>query len=319
MEVNEATFEATALAVFQYQAENNPLYRKFIQYLKISPSEVQSLAQIPCVPISVFKYHSVQSSDWIPETVFRSSGTTSTGRSQHLVKSGTWYAQNAARGFEQIYGNPDKYCFLALLPSYLENGESSLVYMIDHFIQRSRYAQSDFFLYNTSELAKVLESCIENRIPTFLVGVSYALLDFAEHYAMPLPSHIHILETGGMKGRRKELPKAELHQILRTAFQTQNIHSEYGMTELLSQGYAPSNGIFQPTPTLRVLVRDATDPLTYLPFGKTGGVNVIDLANVDTLSFIATDDLGKADANGTFEILGRFDASDLRGCNLLIG
>jgi phenylacetate-coenzyme A ligase PaaK-like adenylate-forming protein len=315
--VTTETFEATALQVFRWQVQYNPIYKSFIALLKIEVAAVKCLAQIPFLPISFFKTHTLQTGTWQPETVFTSSGTTGSSTSRHYLKDTTFYTRNTLRGFEYFYGNVTDYCILALLPAYLERSGSSLVYMANEFIARSRYAESGFFLDNLAALCKVLQQNQRNKIPTLLLGVSFALLDLAEQHPQLLTDVI-IMETGGMKGRRKELIRNELHHILQTAFAVPHIHSEYGMTELLSQAYSLCKGVFRPAPTMRVLVRDPTDPLHILATGQNGCLNIIDLANLDTCSFVATDDLGRAYDDGTFEVIGRVDASDVRGCNLLV-
>lgn len=316
--IQDHDFESLALRVFQYQAQYNPVYQKFLQFLKIPIREVNSLAKIPFLPIEMFKQHIIQSQDWEPEQVFSSSGTSSQTRSQHLVRDLAFYAQHSIRIFEHFYGDLKDYTVLALLPSYLERKGSSLVYMVEQFMQASSKKDSGFFLYNTQRLAQLLGKLNKKGESVLLLGVTYALLDFAEEYPQTL-QNVVLMETGGMKGRRKEMIKSAVHEKLQNAFGLDAIHSEYGMTELLSQAYSKGKGIFQPAPSMRVLVRDPSDPLSILGTEQTGGLCIIDLANLDTCSFIATDDLGRVHPNGTFEVLGRFDASDLRGCNLLIG
>jgi hypothetical protein len=315
--VTEATFEPTALAVFRYQVQNNPLYQEFINLLGISVEQVTKMQQIPFLPIQFFKYHSIKTQEWVAEVVFTSSGTTLQNLSKHYVRSLDWYNQCAFKAFEQQYGALENYAVLALLPSYLERQGSSLVFMVEQFIKRSQNPFSGFFLYNTQELMEVLEKCKAKNQAVLLLGVTYALLDLAKDYPQLLENVI-VMETGGMKGKRAEMTKTAVHELLKTAFQLNQVHSEYGMTELLSQAYSKGNGLFEPSPTMRVLIRETTDPLHILPAEKTGGINVIDLANIDSCSFIATDDLGRGYEDGTFQVLGRFDASDLRGCNLLI-
>jgi len=311
------TFDETALAVFRYQAQHNLLYRDYLRLLKIDSSTVQKVAQIPFLPISFFKNYTIQTGNWPSKMAFTSSGTSSQTTSRHFVRDQQWYLDNTERGFEYFYGAVANYCFLALLPSYLERSGSSLIAMAEHFIQRSSYPESDFFLYNTVELLEVLKRCEARQIPVILLGVSFALLDLAEQHQLSLKNTI-VMETGGMKGRRRELTRPELHAILQEKFEVQTIHSEYGMTELFSQAYSKGQGRFHPTPTMRVLLREITDPLSLQTVGQTGAINVIDLANLDTISFIATDDLGRLHADGSFEVLGRLDASDVRGCNLLV-
>jgi phenylacetate-coenzyme A ligase PaaK-like adenylate-forming protein len=313
----KSDFRALALAVFRYQAAFNPVYREFLSLLGVKAASVQQLSDIPFLPISLFKKETLQTGTWSAEQVFSSSGTTSDTTSRHLLRSVDFYKKNVRTGFSFFYGNPGQYCWLALLPSYLEREGSSLVQMVQFFVSGSSYAQSGFFLYNTSELLEVLQECRQNRIPVILIGVSFALLDLAEAHPSDL-SDIILMETGGMKGRRREITRVELHRQLQEAFQVPAIHSEYGMTELLSQAYSKGKGIFYPAPTMEVLIRDMTDPFAYMPAGRTGALNIIDLANVDTISFIATDDLGRKSEDGSFEVLGRMDNSDLRGCNLLL-
>lgn len=316
--VQPATFEQVALAVFRYQVQNNPLYQQFITLLGVSPEQVQKIEQIPFLPIQLFKYHTIKSGDWEAETIFTSSGTTLDHPSEHHVRSLAWYENNAFKAFEKRYGSLKDYVVLALLPSYLERTGSSLVFMVEQFIKASEHTDSGFFLYNTKELLEVLGKCAKENQRVLLLGVTYALLDLAAEYPQQF-QNVVLMETGGMKGRRAEMTKKQVHAVLKNAFQLEQIHSEYGMTELLSQAYSTGEGLFQPSAAMKVLIRDATDPLHILGPHKTGGINIIDLANLDTCSFIATDDLGRAYEDDSFEVLGRLDASDLRGCNLLIG
>lgn len=316
-DLSSATFEELALRIFHYQAAFNPLYADYIRLLNIQPAQISTLIEIPFLPISFFKNYTIKTGDWPTETIFSSSGTTGQATSQHHVRSTEFYLQNARRCFEQFYGAVSNYCVVALLPSYLEREGSSLVLMADDFIRQSRYPSSNFFLYNTSALIDVLETCRQDNIPVLLLGVSFALLDLAERHPMPLENVI-VMETGGMKGRRRELTRQELHHELTTAFQVETIHSEYGMTELLSQAYSQAEGRFYPASTLKILLREITDPLVLQMTERTGVINSIDLANIDTISFIATDDLGRLYPDGSFEVLGRLDASDIRGCNLLV-
>lgn len=315
--VGPQTFEATALEVFRYQAAQNALYRKFLNLVGINPTSISQLQDIPAFPIRFFKSHRIQTGEWSPQIEFSSSGTTGETTSRHLVRDLDWYRETARRGFEERYGTLQQYCVLALLPAYLERSGSSLVFMADDFIRASGHPRSGFYLYNYDALADAISTCQAENTAVLLLGVSFALWDFAEQYPMPLHG-VTVMETGGMKGRRRELTREELHEILTTAFRLQSIHSEYGMTELLSQGYSPGQGLFYPTPTLRVWTRDITDPLSAQAPGKTGVLNIADLANLDSISFIATDDLGKVYEDGSFEVLGRLDAGDLRGCNLLV-
>jgi phenylacetate-coenzyme A ligase PaaK-like adenylate-forming protein len=316
--IQAQNFDQTCLEVFHYQYQNNPIYQKFVQLLGKKPDEIREISQIPFLPISLFKTHNLQSEVWEAAAIFKSSGTTGSVQSQHYVRDLDFYLQNAARIFEQFYGQLEEFTILALLPSYLERQDSSLIYMVDYFIKRSASENSGFYLYNVEELASKLEKLAKGKQSVLLLGVTYALLDFAESHPMQLPEHFIMMETGGMKGRRKEMLRSEVHQILKTAFGLKQIHSEYGMTELLSQAYSKGKEIFTPAPTMRMLCRESTDPLSLVPYGRTGGLNIIDLANLDSCSFIATDDLAKVYEDGSFEVLGRFDASDIRGCNLMV-
>lgn len=313
----EQQFAETALRIFRFQAENCAVYREFIDYLRIDAGQINSIEQIPFLPISFFKTHEVLSSDEKVQITFTSSGTTGMINSSHMVTDISWYEESFRRAFQIFYGDIGNYCILALLPSYLERDGSSLVYMAEDLVRRSENSASGFYLYNYEELYHQLLKQQRAKKPTLLLGVTFALLDFAEKYRMDFPELI-VMETGGMKGRRKEMIREELHEILCKAFGVRTIHSEYGMTELLSQAYSKGNGIFNCPPWMRILTRDANDPMTGLTSNQTGGINVIDLANINSCSFIATQDLGKVDADGSFEILGRFDNSDIRGCNLLI-
>lgn len=316
--VEAADFSALALDVFRYQSVYNPIYARFLELLRIEPPSVTEPTQIPHLPIALFKSYRLQSGDWPAVSTFTSSGTTGTATSRHPLRNKDWYRANARRAFERQYGPLANRPVLALLPAYLERTGSSLVFMADDFIQRSGHPDSGFFLDDLAGLATKLQRLNESDgPPPLLIGVSFALLDLAEQFPGDYANLI-IMETGGMKGRRRELTREELHGILSAAFNVDNIHSEYGMTELLSQAYAPQQGRFVPAPTLGVSVRDITDPLGSLAAGRTGALNLTDLANLDTISFIATDDLGRVHPDGTFEVLGRMDASDVRGCNLLV-
>ena len=310
-------FNNVALSVFKHQFKNNKIYRSFCDLLYIHTSDVQTIEQIPFLPIQFFKTRKVISSiDEVQET-FSSSGTTGTITSKHLVTDLSWYETSYLKGFEYFYGNIEDYTVLALLPNYLERKGSSLIYMVDDLIKRSKQPESGFYLNNLSELAKKLKELDKKGNKILLIGVSFALLDLVEQYDFELNNTI-IMETGGMKGRRKELIRNELHQILGKGFGVEKIHSEYGMTELLSQGYSKGNGIFNCPPWMQILTRDTEDPLTTLPKETSGGINVIDLANYNSCSFIATQDLGKVYPDHSFEIIGRFDNSDIRGCNLMV-
>ncbi len=313
---SEQDFEAKALAVFRFQVENNSVYNQFIKYLNIKPSQVKTLMDIPFLPIEFFKSYQVVSAEPPFDTVFKSSGTTGMSRSQHWVKYLKLYEKSFKRGFEYFYGDVSNYAVIALLPSYVSQGHSSLVYMVDKLITKSAHPYSGFYL-NDNRLPMILNDLNKQQQKTLLIGVSYALLDLVESNQFHLTNTI-IMETGGMKGRRKELLREELHKYLKKGFGVTQIHSEYGMTELLSQSYSKGAGIFQTTPWQKIFIRDTEDPFTYLPIHKTGGVNVIDLANIYSCSFIATQDLGRKISTDQFEILGRFDHSDVRGCNLMV-
>ncbi|MCG3166443.1 MAG: hypothetical protein POELPBGB_02222 [Bacteroidia bacterium] len=312
-------FEKTALKIFHLQHENCPVYRQFCDVLKINSDEIKSINDIPFLPIEFFKTHRVTSSvvEKQNSKIFTSSGTTGT-QSKHYVSDVSVYEQSFRKGFELFYGNIEDYCLLALLPSYLEREGSSLVYMVDDLIKRTKNPESGFYLHNLNELSEKLHSLLAKGQKVILLGVTYALLDLAELISSPTSGELIIMETGGMKGKRKELLREELHQNLCEKFGVKTIHSEYGMTELLSQAYSKGNGIFNCPPWMKVLIRDVNDPLKILEPGNSGGINVIDLANINSCSFIATQDLGILHADESFEVSGRFDNSDLRGCNLLV-
>lgn len=314
---SDSEFETKALEVFRFQYQNNLVYQEFCLYLGKTPSHVKKLDEIPFLPIEFFKSKTIVSSTDKPQTLFTSSGTTGAKTSTHQVIDISIYEHSYLRCFKQFYGSISDYCVLALLPSYLERSGSSLIYMVDDFIQKSNHPDSGFYLDEFESLQKKLKRLDAKGTKTLLIGVSFALLDFVEKYPLKLKNTI-IMETGGMKGRRKEIVRTELHQTLQIGFGVEMIHSEYGMTELLSQGYSFGNGIFKTPAWMQIRIRDTEDPLSLQPNGKTGGLNVIDLANVNSCSFITTQDLGKSYADGSFEILGRFDYSDIRGCNLMV-
>jgi hypothetical protein len=336
--LHEANFNAAAYALFLYQADHNPLYRRYLELLNRLPDSAfywapegstSSLFQhpsnpvsspihrLPFLPISFFKTHSVQSDHWEVQTEFNSSGTTGQQPARHLVRDLDFYLENSRKGFSYFYGDPSEWVVLALLPSYLERSGSSLVAMADHFIRRSKFPESGFFLDDFEGLQNVLKACRAKKHKTLLLGVSFALLDLAEQYPMDL-SGVAIMETGGMKGRRRELTRAALHETLQTAFGVDKIHSEYGMTELFSQAYALEGSRFRPAPTMRVLATELNDPFCPVLPGRTGVLNIIDLANLDTCGFIQTEDLGRVYADGSFEVLGRADTAEMRGCNLMV-
>lgn len=305
------------LELFYFQVRRNSLYKKYIELLGIDPLSIKHPDKIPFLPISFFKTHKVYSADQTAEKIFYSSGTAGLHRSKHYVADLSLYEKSFMQGFRYFYGDPRNYCFFALLPSYLEQQDSSLVYMMDRLIKNSQFPQSDFFLYNYDELVKQLKENESQKIPTILFGVSFALLELAETYKLKL-HHTTVMETGGMKGRRKELTREALHNILKERFGVSAIHSEYGMSELLSQAYAKREGQFMAPPWLKVFIRDIYDPFDFLPEGRSGGINIFDPANKYSVSFIETEDIGKKNANNTFEVLGRIDYSDIRGCNLLV-
>ncbi|MDG2274653.1 MAG: acyl transferase [Flavobacteriaceae bacterium] len=314
---NETDFERCALQVFKHQFENNKVYRSFCDLLYIHPSDVKEVADIPFLPIQFFKSHAVLSSTQAVQETFTSSGTTGSSVSKHMVTDVSWYTKSYTKGFEYFYGPIEEYTVLGLLPNYLERDGSSLIYMVDDFIKKSNKPASGFYLNNLTELSKTLIALDKKGEKVLLIGVTFALLDLIERQQFKLQNTI-IMETGGMKGRRKEIIRNELHEILCAGFGVSKIHSEYGMTELLSQGYSSGDGVFDCPPWMKILARDTEDALTLVGANKTGGLNVVDLANYNSCSFIATQDLGKVDNNGSFEVLGRFDHSDIRGCNLMV-
>ncbi|OFX86065.1 MAG: acyl transferase [Bacteroidetes bacterium GWF2_33_16] len=310
-------FEVIAIKTFHYQAENNAIYKEYLQLLKIESSEIKSIHDIPFLPIDFFKSHKIICGTSNHEKVFFSSGTTGSVRSNHFISDLSVYETSFKKGFTHFYGSITDYCILALLPTYLENESSSLVYMTDHLIRLSQHTESGFYLKNTQELIQKLSYLEKIKQKTILLGVSYALLDLAENYPIKL-DHTIVMETGGMKGKRKELTRQELHSVLTKGFGVESIHSEYGMTELLSQAYSSGNGKFYCPPWMKIFIRDMYDPFSFLENGKSGGINIIDLANINSCAFIETKDLGKINSDGRFEVSGRFDASDIRGCNLLV-
>lgn len=309
-------FEDLALKIFKFQFETNAVYRSFCDLLYKHPADVKSIAAIPFIPIQFFKTHEVIASKGEIKKIFTSSGTTGSTPSKHYVTDLKLYEESYLKGFHHFYGAVEDYVVLALLPSYLERDGSSLVYMVNDLIEKSKHTESGFYLNNLEDLAKTLIGLEAKNQKTLLIGVSFALLDLVEHVRLNL-KHTTVMETGGMKGKRKEIIRQELHQILQTGFGVSEIHSEYGMTELLSQAYSKGKGVFECPPWMKLLTRDPEDALTIQQPNKTGGINVIDLANLNSCSFIATQDLGKVQPDGSFEIIGRFDNSDIRGCNLM--
>ena len=313
---SDQEFEQLALEVFKFQFENNQVYRSFCDLLYIHPSDVQNIKDIPFLPIQFFKSHEVLSNTEPIQMTFESSGTTGSITSKHHITDVSVYELSFIEGFKRFYGAIEDYVILGLLPSYLEREGSSLVYMVDQLIKRSKNADSGFYLDDTERLISLLKELDQRKQPTILFGVSFALLDLIEEQQFEL-EHIIIMETGGMKGRKKEIIRTELHDQLKKGFGVDQIHSEYGMTELLSQAYAKGGNQFKTPPWMKVLIRDPEDALTITEGEKTGAINIIDLANINSCSFIATQDLGKLQKDG-FEVLGRFDHSDVRGCNLMV-
>jgi phenylacetate-coenzyme A ligase PaaK-like adenylate-forming protein len=315
---SESEFQAVALEIFQYQSQNVPVYRDFIAHLKINPSEITDYHKIPFLPVEIFKSQKIIAHNKEAEIIFESSSTSGSVPSRHYVADLNIYEESFLKGFRNFYNEPPGLCILALLPSYLERTGSSLVYMADKLIKLSGHSESGFYLTEHEKLITVLRKLKKAGQPTLLLGVSYALLELAEKFEEDLGGTI-IMETGGMKGRRKEIVREDLHSFLKKRFNIGQIHSEYGMTELLSQAYSMGDGIFQTPPWMRVLIRDSYDPFHFIEDGNTGSINIIDLANIYSCSFIATSDLGKLHEDGSFEVLGRIDNSDIRGCNLMIG
>jgi acyl-coenzyme A synthetase/AMP-(fatty) acid ligase len=321
--VKEKDFEPLALEIFRFQYGNNPVYHEYVNALHINAQAVSSVVRIPFLPIRFFKSHTVQTTAFDPAVIFESSGTTGTINSRHMVKDAGIYIKSFTQTFEFFFGPVADWCIIGLLPSYLERGNSSLVYMVSKLIKMSGHPESGFYLHEYDKLYSVLMSLEKKKQKTLLIGVTFALLDLAEKHSFPL-AHTIIMETGGMKGRRQEMIRREVHDILQQSFHVPAVHSEYGMTELLSQAYSKGNGIFHCPPWMKVLVRDDEDPLSVHMSSAnrrmtcvTGAINVIDLANIYSCSFIATDDAGKLYSDGSFEVLGRMDNSDLRGCSLM--
>lgn len=315
--ISDNNFTETALDVFHYQALNNPVYKEYLNRIGCEIKQVIGLDHIPFLPISFFKIFDVVTANQTPQQVFLSSGTTGMQRSKHVVVNTKLYEESFRTGFTHFFGNIKDYTILALLPSYLEQKNSSLVYMVSDLIKQSDNTDSGFYLKDYQLLKEKLIQLDAQGKKVLLIGVTYALLDLIDTHTFQLKNTL-IMETGGMKGRRKELIKEELHAILKKGFGVDKIYSEYGMTELLSQAYSLGNTLFETPPWMKIRIREMEDPFTLLPNGKSGGINIIDLANVNSCSFIATQDLGKIHTNGKFEVLGRFDHSDIRGCNLMV-
>lgn len=312
---NDAAFHEIALRLFRFQAEHNPIYRQYLTYIGVAAREITEVHRIPFLPISLFKTQEVRTGDWKPEVIFTSSGTTGQAVSRHAIPSRHHYLQHSQRIFESFYGPLRDYHVLCLLPSYLERTGSSLVAMADHFIRESNSAESGFFLHDLERLSQKLVA-LEGSRKVLLLGVTFALLDLAEDHPVDL-SHCLVMETGGMKGRRPEITREELHAILKDALHVNMVHSEYGMTELLSQAYSPGEGVFRCPASMRVVLKEVNDPFSARNL-TSGLINVIDLANAHSCAFVETQDLGRWREGGHFEVLGRIDASDARGCNLLV-
>jgi len=316
-QVNNENFSQYALEIFRFQARHNEVYKTYIQYLNIEPEKISHIRQIPFLPIELFKRHQVKTLVWNEENIFRSSGTTGQEQSRHFIEDLAFYEENSIRIFEHFYGSLTDQVILALLPSYLERNDASLVYMVDRLIRYSGSTESGFYLDDHLGLLKKLEKLRKEQSKVILIGVSFALLDFAEHFHIDFPE-LTVMETGGMKGRRAEMTRVALHRALKAGFNVQKVHSEYGMTELLSQAYALENGAFETVPWMRIVLREVNDPFAMHDDIQSGGINVIDLANIHSCCFIETKDIGKYAAFGKFEVLGRMDNSDVRGCNLLV-
>jgi len=314
---NEVEFEQLAMELFRYQSKEVAVFRDFINFLKVDTNEIKTYQQIPCLPLTFFKTHEVTDQENPPAFYFSSSGTTGQVNSKHYVPDINIYDESLIKAFELFYGNPDQYCFLALLPSYLEREGSSLVYMMEKLIKAGNHPDSGFYLHNHDDLNQKLQTLQQKGERIFLVGVTYALLDFFEKFPQQL-SNTTLLETGGMKGKRREMVKAELHELLSAKSGIPLIHSEYGMTELLSQAYSKGRGIFQSPPWMQIKIHDLHDPFQILPDSQTGAIHVIDLANIHSCAFISTQDLGRIVKGKEFEVLGRSDNSELRGCNLMV-
>jgi hypothetical protein len=314
------SFTEKAMDIFHVQANYNPLYQRYLKQLSVDPQNITQLAEIPFLPISFFKSHVIKTGDFEPEVYFESSGTTGVEPSRHGILSQSAYLQNAKSNFNEFYGDVENYCVLALLPSYLERGNSSLVAMADYFIKLSGHGLSGFFLNDLDRLHAALVELESAEQPTILLGVTYALMDFAEKFPIQL-KHTIVMETGGMKGRREEITRGQLHSFLCERLGVEQIHAEYGMTELQSQAYSKGGGWFSPSATMKVMLRSPDDPFEIWEAGqyamRSGAVNIIDLANSDTISFIATDDLARFRSDGSFEITGRMDNCDIRGCSQL--
>ena len=315
---SDQQFNLAALKLFNYQTSATAIYKRFVELLKFKHTGIQHYSQLPFLPVSLFRNHVITDQQTQPKFYFASSGTTGQISGRHYIYDMSLYEESLMRGFEKFYGDPAQYCILALLPSYLEQSHSSLVYMFEKLIKAGGHPHSGFYLNNLGELHLKLKSLQLRNQKVFIIGVTYALMDLFEKFPLNLPEAI-IMETGGMKGRRKEVIRTELHQYLQNKTSATTIHSEYGMTEILSQAYSNGEGVFSCPPWMKVVIRDLQDPLYNLPPGQTGTINIIDLANIHSCAFIATQDLGRMVDESRFEVLGRMDNSEWRGCNLMIG
>ncbi|MFZ1496757.1 MAG: acyl transferase [Saprospiraceae bacterium] len=316
---DENDFEKLTLDVFAFQAQYNEVYKKYITLLNRNISSVKKINDIPFLPVELFKNHSIKTGKWEAQKMYRSSNTTSTQSSQHFIRDEQFYLRNAWQNFLNQYPQFQKGCIIGLLPSYLERNDASLVAMVNYFMQQTKNLHNGFYLNEWKKLDETINTCISKNVPTLLFGVTFALLEWVQNSSVDkLNNNIIIMETGGMKGRKSIMPRFEVHNKIKTRFALQAIHSEYGMTELFSQAYAKSEGIFQPCNTMKVLPREVNDPLSIAKFRKNAALNIIDLLNIDTCSFIATEDVGKVYENGDFEVSGRLDAADIRGCNLMV-
>jgi len=314
---NETEFETITLDIFLFQYKNNLIYKRYVDFLGVEQKKIKKIGQIPFLPIEFFRNQRIIHKDLKETITFLSSGTTDQNQSKHLVVSEDVYKSSFINAFKLFYGNIEDYCFLALLPGYMERKGSSLIYMVKELMEISKHPESGFYLNEYEQLVAKIKDLISKKQKYIIIGVTYALLDFANLYKIDLSDGI-VMETGGMKGKRRELIKEEVHLHLKKSFNLRNIHSEYGMTELLSQAYSKGGGLFSSPNWMKILIRDTYDPFSYLPVGKSGGINIIDLANLYSCSFIETKDLGRLNKNGQFEVLGRFDNSDIRGCNLMV-
>lgn len=315
---DNSSFPETAIKIFRYQAEKNPVYRAFISSLGRSAADVKSITEIPFLPVEFFKSQTVIAENLPAEIVFESSRTTGADPGRHFVHDLAIYETSFLKAFIHFYGEPSEYFMAALLPSYVERKSSSLVYMMNTLIKKSLNKESGFYTDNFADLIRNINKAKSAGQKTFIIGVSFALLDLARTFSPDLSGTI-VMETGGMKGRRKEITRMELHEILMQKLNIETVHSEYGMTELMSQAYSMGRGIFYCPPWMKILIRDPHDPLSLInEYDKAGGINIIDLANIYSCSFISTSDFGMLHENGGFEVSGRFDNSDIRGCNLMV-